>query len=53
MQTTINSNYNIKYNDDEIKVIPNIENNKDPNWGTTRAIIANIINGVTMVLLKL
>ena len=47
MQTTINSNYNININEDEIKVIPNIENNKDPNWGTTRAIIANIINGVT------
>ncbi len=47
MQTTVNSNYNININDDEIKVIPNIESNKDPNWGTTRAIIANIINGVT------
>ena len=47
MQTTVNSNYEININDDEIKVIPNIENNKDPNWGTTRAIIANIINGVT------
>ena len=47
MQTTVNSNYNININDNEIKVIPNIENYKDPNWGTTRAIIANIINGVT------
>ena len=47
MQTSVNSNYNININDNEIKVIPNIENNKDPNWGTTRAIIANIINGVT------
>ena len=47
MQTTVNSNYNININNDEIKVTPNIENNKDPNWGTTRAIIANIINGVT------
>ena len=47
MQTTVNSNYNIKINDDEIKVSPNIESKKDPNWGTTRAIIANIINGVT------
>ena len=47
MKTTVNSNYNININDDEIKVIPNNENNKDPNWGTTRAIIANIINGVT------
>ena len=47
MQTRVNSNYNININDNEIKVIPNTENNKDPNWGTTRAIIANIINGVT------
>ena len=47
MQTMVNSNFNININDDEIKVIPNMENNKDPNWGTTRAIIANIINGVT------
>ena len=47
MQTTVNSNYNIKINDDEIKVSPNIESKKDPNWGTTRAIIANTINGVT------
>ena len=47
MQTIVNSNYKININDDEIKVISNIENNKDPKWGTTRAIIANIINGVT------
>ena len=47
MQTIINSNYKINIKDDEIKVISNIENNKDPKWGTTRAIIANIINGVT------
>tara|TARA_B100000963_G_scaffold168723_1_gene146603 strand:- start:800 stop:1330 length:531 start_codon:yes stop_codon:yes gene_type:complete len=47
MQTTVNSNYNININDDEVKVIPNTESNKDPNWGTTRSIIANIINGVT------
>jgi len=47
MQTRVNSNYNININDNEIKVTTNIENNKDPNWGTTRAIIANIINGVT------
>ncbi len=47
MQTTINSNFDININEDEIKVISNNENNKDPNWGTTRAIVANIINGVT------
>ena len=47
MQTTINSNFDININEDEIKVISIIENNKDPIWGTTRAIVANIINGVT------
>jgi len=47
MQTTVNSNYNVNISEDEIKVTPIIENNKDPKWGTTRAIIANIINGVT------
>ena len=30
-----------------MKVTSNTEKNKDPNWGTTRAIVANIINGVT------
>ena len=47
IQTTINSNFDITINEDEIKVISIIENNKDPIWGTTRAIVANIINGVT------
>ena len=47
MQTTINPNFKINIKDDEIKVIPNIENTKNPNWGTTRAIVANIISGVT------
>ncbi len=47
MQIVINSNFNININEDEVKVISNTEKNKDPNWGTTRAIVANIINGVT------
>ena len=47
MQTHINSNYSININDDEIKVLPINDKDQDPNWGTTRAIIANIINGVT------
>ena len=47
MQININSNYNININDDEVKVSPVNENKNDPNWGTTRAIIANTINGVT------
>ena len=47
MQTNVNSNYSVNINDDEIKVLPIKEINNDPNWGTTRAVIANIINGVT------
>ena len=47
MQISINSNFNINIDEDEIKVISKIENNNDPNWGTTRAIIANTINGVS------
>ena len=47
MQTSVNSNFNININDDEIKVLPINNKDQDPNWGTTRAIIANIINGVT------
>ena len=46
-QILVNSNYQININEDEIKVIPNKENITDPNWGTTRAIIANTINGVS------
>ena len=44
---TVNSNFDIKINEEEIKVIPINEITNDPNWGTTRAIIANTINGVT------
>ncbi len=47
LEISVNSNYNININTDEIKVVPLNENNNDPNWGTTRAIIANIVNGVT------
>ena len=47
MKITVNSNYSVNINENEIKVLPISEVNNDPNWGTTRAIIANIINGVT------
>ena len=47
MQIHVNSNYSVNINDDEIKVFPINDKDQDPNWGTTRAIIANIINGVT------
>ncbi len=47
MQISVNSNYKINIDENEIKVIPIGEINNDPNWGTTRSIIANIINGVS------
>ena len=47
MKININSNYIVNINDEEVKVLPVKENINDPNWGTTRAIIANTINGVS------
>ena len=47
MEVSVNSNYNININEDEVKVTPVNDNTSDPNWGTTRAIIADTINGVT------
>ena len=47
IQITVNSKYNININENEVKVFPISENYNDPNWGTTRAIIANTIIGVT------
>ena len=47
MQVHINSNYNINVNGEEVHVLPIKEGEKDPNWGTTRAIVSNIIDGVT------
>ena len=48
IETSINSNFTINIDEDEIKVLPIKELSNDPNWGTTRAIIANVINGVTI-----
>tara|TARA_Y200000002_G_C22448381_1_gene565258 strand:+ start:241 stop:771 length:531 start_codon:yes stop_codon:yes gene_type:complete len=46
IKINVNSNYNINIKEDEVKVIPKNESNNDPNWGTTRAIIANTLEGV-------
>ena len=43
----IHSDYNININEGEVKVLPVNTANNDPKWGTTRAIVANTINGVT------
>ena len=47
MQIVVNPNYTININDGEVKVKPINDLNNDPNWGTTRALIANVINGVS------
>ena len=47
IEININNNFEIEIHDDEIKVVPIKASNKDPNWGTTRALISNTINGVT------
>ena len=47
IKVTVNSNYTINVNQDEVMVLPINKNSNDPNWGTTRAIIANTIYGVT------
>ena len=52
MQVNINTDFKVDINDNEVKITPNQDNNTNPNWGTTRAIIANIINGVTIGFTK-
>ena len=47
MQINVNPNFDITIKDDQVSVLPLKNINNDPNWGTTRAIIANTINGVT------
>ena len=48
MKISVNSSYTININENEVKVLPVVDLvNNDPNWGTTRAIVANTINGVT------
>ena len=48
MQININPNISIEIKDETVSVVPKDENSKkDPNWGTTRALVANIIKGVS------
>ena len=47
MQITVNPNFTINIENDEVKIVPNSSTNNDPNWGTTYAIVANTINGVS------
>ena len=49
MSLNINSNFDIQISEQEVSVVPKKTSNiKDPNWGTTRSIIANMINGVSI-----
>ena len=48
MKINVNSNFKIDINEDAITVVPlEDKSKKDPNWGTTRALIANIVKGVS------
>ena len=47
MAIPLNPNYSVDINDDEVKIIQIKELNNDPNWGTIRSLVANIINGVS------
>ena len=44
----INSDYILDIKEDEVFVLPKSEKDKlSPNWGTTRALVANLIKGVS------
>ena len=48
MKININSNFSIEIIDDSLSIIPKKPiYKKDPNWGTTRALVANILLGVS------
>ena len=48
MSLNINSSYTIDIKEEELFVLPKSEKEKSsPNWGTTRALVANMIKGVT------
>ncbi len=53
MTKNINSNFKVEINEDEIKIIPKEDKyKKDPMWGTTRALVANIVKGVSEGFIK-
>ena len=48
MSLTINPMYKVEIKDSELFVIAKNEKDKiNPNWGTTRALVANVIKGVS------
>ena len=53
MKTNINSKFNIEINEDSVTIVPKDANSKkDPIWGTTRALVANAIQGVSQGFTK-
>ena len=53
MQININSDFKIDIKEDAVSVIPKDEKlKKDPKWGTTRALVANVIQGVSVGFTK-
>ena len=47
MEISLNPNYSVDINGDEVKIVQVKKLANDPNWGTIRALVANIINGVS------
>ena len=48
MEINIKPNISVIIKDSAVSVVPKDDNSKnDPNWGTTRSIVANIIRGVS------
>ena len=48
MKLSVHDNFTIEVNEDSVNIIPKDDKSKkDPKWGTTRAIIANMIKGVS------
>tara|TARA_B100001057_G_C22800860_1_gene931443 strand:- start:257 stop:790 length:534 start_codon:yes stop_codon:yes gene_type:complete len=48
MNININPEFTLKIIEKSIEVVPkNQDQKKNPNWGTTRALVANIVKGVT------
>ena len=47
IEVNVHPSFNVNINQDEVKILPVDKVNTDPKWGTTRALVANSINGVT------
>ena len=53
MTMNVNSNFNISIEDESVSIIPKEEKFKsDPIWGTTRALVSNMVHGVSVGFTK-